>query len=107
MSAGFVQRERCSSQGLALNEIHHGDCRELLPFIDKNSVACSVWSPLYFVGKQYETYLATFDDWKNLIQAVIQLHFDILKPGAFLVINIADILCFNDPDMPKIHAENI
>ena len=30
-----------------------------------------------------------------------------LKPGGFLAINIADILAFPDPDMPRIQADNI
>lgn len=91
MSAGLVQHERLTSRGLAVNEIHHGDCRELLRLIDRDSVACSVWSPPYFVGKQYEAYLSTFEDWQALIRTVIRLHFDIIKPGAFLAVNIADI----------------
>jgi hypothetical protein len=45
---------------LEINEIHHGDCRDLLPCIEKDSVACSVWSPPYFLGKQYEAYLKSF-----------------------------------------------
>ncbi len=92
---------------LAINEIHHGDCRELLSYIEKDSIACSVWSPPYFLGKQYEAYLKSFEEWQLLISAVVQLHFYIVKPGGFLVVNIADILCFNDPDMPRIQAENI
>ena len=36
----------------------------------------------------------SFEDWKNLLRKVIKLSF--LKPGGFLVINIADILCFKD-----------
>ena len=92
---------------LAVNEIHHGDCRELLPKIEKDTIACSIWSPPYFVGKQYEAYLKTFEDWQALIEDVIHLHFDIIKPGGFLVVNIADILCFYDPGMPRIQAENI
>jgi site-specific DNA-methyltransferase (adenine-specific) len=94
-------------RSLEVNEIYNGDCRELIPLIEKNSIACSVWSPPYFVGKQYEAYLKTFDDWKQLISTVISLHFDIIKPGGFLVINIADILCFSDPEMPRIQAENV
>ena len=30
-----------------------------------------------------------------------------IKPGGFLVVNIADILCFRDPSMPRISAETI
>ncbi|MGA2326460.1 MAG: site-specific DNA-methyltransferase [Bryobacteraceae bacterium] len=92
---------------LAVNQIYQGDCRELLPRIEKDSVACSFWSPPYFVGKQYEAYLTTFEDWKSLIRDTIRLHFPIVSPGGFLVVNIADILCFEDPSMPKIQAENV
>jgi site-specific DNA-methyltransferase (adenine-specific) len=91
---------------LACNAIYHGDARNLLPEIAPNSVAVSVWSPPYFVGKDYEAYLS-FSDWQKLLEEVIRLHFPIIKPGGFLVINIADILCFRDADMPKIQAEAV
>ena len=42
-----------------------------------------------------------------MLREVIALHFPIIKPGGFLVINIADILCFKDPSMPKIQAEAV
>jgi site-specific DNA-methyltransferase (adenine-specific) len=35
------------------------------------------------------------------------LHFDVIEPGGFLVINIADILAFPDPSMPRIQADNV
>jgi site-specific DNA-methyltransferase (adenine-specific) len=38
---------------------------------------------------------------------VIALHFPIVKPGGFLVINIADILAFADPTMPRIQADKV
>ena len=66
----------------------------------------SFWSPPYFVGKSYEKEL-TFCEWQDLISETIALHFDLLKPGGFLAINIADILAFPDPDMPRIQADNI
>lgn len=91
---------------LTPNEIYHGDSRNLLNRIEKNSIALSVWSPPYFVGKEYEKDLS-FDDWKSLLRDVIAFHFPIIKPGGFLAINIADILCFRDESMPKIMAENI
>lgn len=49
----------------------------------------------------------SFDEWKELLREVIALHFPIIKPGGFLTINIADILCFKDPSMPKIQAEAV
>lgn len=88
------------------NEIYHGDSRQLLGRIEKESIALSVWSPPYYVGKEYEKDLS-FEDWKQLLRDIIKLHFPIIKPGGFLVINIADILCFKDESMPKIMAENI
>jgi site-specific DNA-methyltransferase (adenine-specific) len=88
------------------NSIYHGDATELLPRIAPNSVALSVWSPPYFVGKQYESHL-TFENWQSLLRDVIKLHYPIIKPGGFLAINIADILCFKDPAMPKVQAENL
>ncbi len=88
------------------NQIYFGDARELLPKVKPASIACSLWSPPYHVGKQYE-FDMTFESWRALLKDVIAAHTPILKPGAFLVVNIADILCFRDPAMPKIMAENI
>ena len=89
---------------LATNQIHHGDARDLLPNVEPSSIALSIWSPPYFVGKSYEESW-TFDQWQSLLSEVIAGHWRILSPGGFLAINIADILCFQDPDMPRISAE--
>ena len=91
---------------LTVNAVHEGDARELLPRIPSGSVALSVWSPPYFVGKSYEADL-TFATWRHLLNDVIRLHERVLKPGGFLAINIADILCFRDESMPKVQAQNI
>ena len=88
---------------LARNRIHQGDARVLLKSISPNSVALSIWSPPYHVGKDYEKDM-TFKEWEDLLRSVIAHHTRILKPGGFLAINIADILCFSDPDMPKYQA---
>lgn len=88
-------------------EIYQGDCRNLLPRVEEGGVSLSLWSPPYFVGKQYEAYLKTFADWKNLVRQVIKLHFPVIKRGGFLAINIGDILCFGDSTMPRIQAENV
>jgi site-specific DNA-methyltransferase (adenine-specific) len=42
-----------------------------------------------------------------MLRGVIQKHQRILAPGAFLAINIADILCFPDAAMPRLQAENL
>lgn len=93
-------------KALAENEIHQGDARKLMASIEPSSVALSVWSPPYFVGKSYEADL-TFESWQALLRDVIRAHWTAIKPGGFLVINIADILCFSDPDMPRISADTI
>lgn len=86
------------------NRIHVGNAVDLLPQIRPNSVDLSIWSPPYFVGKNYEMDL-TFEDWQELLSTVIREHFPIVRPGGFLAINIADILVFKDPAMPKIQAD--
>ncbi|MDR3328565.1 MAG: site-specific DNA-methyltransferase [Prevotellaceae bacterium] len=91
---------------LAENAIYVGDARDLLKQVAPNSIAVSVWSPPYFVGKSYEKHLS-FDDWKNLLETVVANHFPIIKPGGFLVINIADILVFRDENMPKVQADAV
>ncbi len=91
---------------LIANAVYQGDARDLLPRIPSGSVALSVWSPPYFVGKSYEADLS-FAGWKHLLGDVIRLHERVLKPGGFLAINIADILCFRDDSMPKVQAQNI
>jgi site-specific DNA-methyltransferase (adenine-specific) len=41
------------------------------------------------------------------LRKTLQAHAIVLKPGAFVTINIADILCFPDESMPRIMAENV
>ncbi len=91
---------------LAANRLYCGDSRALLRRIEPETIALSFWSPPYFVGKTYEKHL-TFDGWQGLLSDVIRLHFGIIAPGGFLAVNIADILAFPDPEMPRIQADNI
>jgi DNA modification methylase len=86
------------------NTIYHGDSCSALSSIEPNSIALSIWSPPYFVGKEYEANL-TFDDWQALLGTVIREHFSVVLPGGFLAINIADILCFKDLTMPRVQAD--
>jgi site-specific DNA-methyltransferase (adenine-specific) len=74
--------------------------------IEADSIACSIWSPPYHVGKSYEEGM-TYDEWVSLLQDAIRLHYPILKPGGFLAINIADILVFPDENIPRIQAPNV
>jgi len=76
-----------------------------MPLIEPNSIALSFWSPPYFVGKEYEKN-ATYESWQQLLKYVITKHEIVLKPGGFMIINIADILVFKDEKMPRIQAMN-
>jgi len=87
------------------NNIYLGDSCELLKGIEEDSVSLSFWSPPYFLGKEYEKG-ETYDSWQEMLKTVITEHYRILKPGGFLVINIADILSFEDLKMPKIMGLN-
>lgn len=91
---------------LKINQIHQGFSQSLIPKIEKDSVALSFWSPPYFVGKEYEKE-ETYDSWQLMLEEVIKAHYDALKPGGFMVINIADILCFKDESIPKFQAMNL
>ena len=88
---------------LSDNEIHHMDARAGLARLRPESAALSFWSPPYFVGKSYEKGM-TFPQWKALLAEAINLHEPALKPGGFMVVNIADILCFQDSAMPRFQA---
>lgn len=91
---------------LEKNQTHLGRSEDLLKRIAPNSVSLSFWSPPYFVGKEYEKD-ATYESWQFMLKQVIQAHYDILKPGGFMVINIADILCFEDEAIPRFQAMNL
>jgi len=90
-----------------LNTVMHGDCREKMGLIPDDYVAVSVWSPPYFVGKKYEEYINNFDEWKELISVAISKHYRIIKPGGYVVINIGDILCYEDSSIPKFQTNVI
>ncbi len=89
---------------LEADAIYHGDARKLIHQISAGSIALSIWSPPYFVGKSYEASWS-YDEWESLLREVIEAHWHVIAPGGFLAINIADILCFQDPEMPRVSAE--
>ena len=86
--------------------VYQGDARDIQAHIEPGTIALSVWSPPYHVGKDYERDMS-FVEWKHLLRRAIEGHIHVLKPGGFLAINIADILVFRDPDMPRVMAENV
>lgn len=98
--------ERIAPRTYEPGSIYCGDAKRIADHIAPGTVALSVWSPPYHVGKQYERDV-TFVQWKNLLRRTIEGHAFVLKPGGFLAVNIADILCYQDPSIPRIMAENV
>ena len=101
-----IESKENSKLSTKFNRIVTGDARAALKQLPAGSVDLSFWSPPYYVGKSYEKNL-TFADWQNLVAEVISLHSHILKPAGFLAVNIGDILCFPDTEMPRFQADNV
>lgn len=93
-------------QYLEKDKIYCGEAEVLMRQIEPDSIAVSVWSPPYHVGKNYESG-QSYEEWLTMLETVIKLHYTVLKPGGFLAINIGDILCFPDTNMPRIQANNV
>ena len=72
----LYKKQEAVENYLKTNKIYLGDARKLLPQIEPNSIALSVWSPPYFVGKDYEADL-TFKIgkicWKMSLNSTFQL----------------------------------
>jgi DNA modification methylase len=90
---------------LEIDNVYEGRAEELFQNTAPESIALSFWSPPYFVGKEYEKD-ETFESWQLTLKSVIDYHAIALKPGGFMVINIADILVFPDESIPKFQALN-
>lgn len=91
---------------MEIDRIYSGDCRDLLRSAPDDFFALSLWSPPYFVGKEYEKGV-TFEQWRAMLHEVIALHYRVLRPGGFLAINIAEIKCFPDEKVPRFATNNL
>lgn len=91
---------------LEINKVHQGLAESLMLELEPNSIALSVWSPPYHVGKGYEDG-QSYEKWLEMLKVVIEGHLRALKPGGFMAINISDILVFPDENMPRIQADNV
>lgn len=91
---------------LEFDALHVGRSESLMQRICPGSVALSFWSPPYFVGKEYEKN-ETYESWQTMLRDVIHQHAIALKPGGFMVVNIADIKCFKDESIPRFQAMNL
>lgn len=73
-----------------LNKIYCGDSRKMDKLVD-NSVHLTVTSPPYYVGKEYEKYLPTLQDYKDMLNEVFAEVVRITVPGGKICINLGDI----------------
>ncbi|GJM19496.1 MAG: hypothetical protein DHS20C14_17090 [Phycisphaeraceae bacterium] len=95
-----------NTAAVEMNAVHVGDAAELMKRLPEASIDFSVWSPPYSVGKEYERG-QDHAAWEALITGVLREHARVLRPGRFVAVNIADILCFADEAMPRVQAENV
>ena len=101
----FTKKLINMNQFLEVNKIHCGYSEDLIKQIEPETVTCSIWSPPYHLNKEYEKD-QTYDEWQLMLKEVILAHFPILKNGGFMIVNIANILCFQDETMSKIQMPN-
>ena len=90
---------------LSPNTIACGKAEDLMKRVPKQSVALSIWSPPYNIGKEYESG-QSYPQWMEMMNSIIHQHKRILKDGGFMVVNINDMLFFEDKKMPPYHHEN-
>lgn len=72
------------------HRIIFGDSREVLPTIEPESVALTVTSPPYFVGREYEDYLETEGEYWGLMDDVFGKVGIATEPHGKVAINFAD-----------------
>ena len=73
-----------------LNRVHQGDSRNM-DKVDSDSVHLTVTSPPYYVGKEYEEYLPTLDDYKQMLCDVFKEVVRVTVQGGKICINLGDI----------------
>ena len=73
-----------------LDKIYCGDSRKM-DRLENNSVHLTVTSPPYYVGKEYEKYLPTLQDYKDMLNDVFSEVVRITVPGGKICINLGDI----------------
>jgi site-specific DNA-methyltransferase (adenine-specific) len=72
--------------------------------IDNDSVHLTVTSPPYFVGKDYENYLKSIDDYFDMIRGVFKETVRVTIPGGKIIINLGDLAVgshFNEGGFPE------
>ena len=81
------------------NAIACGDAREQTARIPPGTIDLALWSPPDLMGKPYERGLG-LRSWTGLMYDLLALHAQVLRPGAFAVVNISDVRTWPDPALP-------
>lgn len=88
---------------MELDKIYCGDSRNMSEIPDE-VVHLTVTSPPYFVGKKYEEYLKTLDNYYQMLYDVFREVVRVTVPGGKIIINIGDIAVgsrYNDGGFPQ------
>jgi DNA modification methylase len=81
----------------AVDEIFHGDVRELTDTLAERSVALVVTSPPYYSGKEYETAIgqghvpAGYTEYLEMLAGVFGTCVEALEPGGRIAVNVANL----------------
>lgn len=75
---------------MELNKIYCGDSRNMKE-IEDESVHLTITSPPYYVGKKYEEYLPTLNDYFDMLYLVFEEVARVTIPGGKIIVNIGDI----------------
>lgn len=95
---------------LAENELHEGDCLELMARLGDGSIDLVVTSPPYAVGKEYELDVS-IQDYCRMMESSLAEWVRVLKPGGYAVVNFGDYFNsgnrFYDSDVPSCYPAGI
>lgn len=88
---------------MELDKIYCADARNMKE-VEDNSIHLTVTSPPYYVGKKYEEYLPTIQNYYEMLYLVFEEVARVTFPGGKIIINIGDIAVgshYNDTGFPE------
>jgi hypothetical protein len=87
-----------------MNDLRLGDCLEVMKTLGGESVDVVITSPPYNIGKEYELGV-NHAGWMSLISGIFSEADRIIKSSGFVIINIADIRCFQDDRLARVYID--
>ena len=85
--------------------IYLGDCREILPSLPKVDLVLT--SPPYFVGREYEQYLKTIEEYWELLKVCWEESIEVLGEGRQIVVNIAHNASVDTPAFLSVQLSSL